>query len=173
MSFQQRFVSAPGTLEVGGRVLKRYHVNIDDQPIEPAIVRAAEAYLPRMVPAMTAADDATPRAGFCILHRGRAAAYLLAYSWVWDNVLECHTASAGEPFLGCPDRDPTNFVPLVKPWIGCVWELVVLEHERAAWVRHMFEAEVPALDTYLADTMPPGASGGSRSYGPAPVPMTR
>lgn len=158
MAFQQRFLTTPGVIESGDRLVKRYHVNIDDRPIEPAIVAAAEAFLPRLLPA---ASDATPRASFSILHRGRDAAYLLAYSWMWDNVLECHTAASGSPFLGCADTDPTHFALLNKPWIGCVWELAPFEHERSAWVHHMFERDKPNLDAYLTDVMPSGPVGGS------------
>ena len=156
MPFAPRFLTTPGLLELGGRSIKRYHVNIDDRPIEPAIVAAAHAFLPRLL----AAPDTTPPASFTILHRGRQAAYLLAYSWVWDNVIECHSAAAGEPFLGCADDDPTHFVELTRPWVGCVWELAPFGHERSAWVRHMLEPERADLAAYLADTFPEGPSGG-------------
>jgi hypothetical protein len=43
---------------------------------------------------------------------------------------------------------------LGKPWIGCVWELAVLEHERAAWVRHILSPATPDLDGYLNDLHP-------------------
>ena len=94
-----------------------------------------------------------------------AAATRLVYTigvikWVWDNVLEVHSAAAGEPFLGCPDRDPTHFVELVKPWVGCVWELAPFGHERSAWVRHLLAPERPDLDGYLADFFPEGPAGG-------------
>ncbi len=86
----------------------------------------------------------------------------LAYSWVWDNVLEYHTAAAGVPFLGCPDEDPTHFIELERPWIGCVWELAPLEHERAAWVKHLLSG-APDLAAYLADTCRPQPAGGVRT----------
>jgi hypothetical protein len=157
MSFQPRYLTVPGPIHIGDRVIKRYHVNAADGPIEDAVVRAAEAFLPRLLPPE---PDATPRASYIVLHRGRgSAAYLLAYSWVWDNVLEYHTAAAGEPFLGCPDRDPTSFVVLARPWVGCVWELPPLEHERSAWVRHMLAPDVADLAGYVADTLAPGPIG--------------
>ena len=158
MAFADRFLTAPPGFELAGRRIKPYHVNIDDRPIEPAIVAAAHAYLPRLFPE----TDPTPPASFVIVHRGRSAAYLIAYSWVWDNVLECHAAAAAEPALGCPDLDPTHFVDVRKPWIGCVWELPPLEHERAAWVLHMLVRDPPDLAAYLADTMHPGPVGRAR-----------
>jgi hypothetical protein len=81
---------------------------------------------------------------------------------VWDNVLECHAAVAGVPFLGCSDEDPTNFTELAKPWIGCVWELPAIEHERSAWVRHMLAPDRPDLSAYLDDVPAEGMFGGPR-----------
>jgi hypothetical protein len=156
MPFAPRFLRTPGLVKIAGRHIKRYHVNIDDRDIEPAIVNAACEFLPRLLPPEA---DATPPATAMVLHRGRDAAYLLAYSWVWDNVIECHTAAAGSPFLGCPDRDVTHFVELTKPWIGCIWELPALAHERSAWVRHMLSAEPANFAAYLADSLPEGPIG--------------
>ena len=94
------------------------------------------------------------------LHRGAdTGAYLVAYSWVWDNVVEVHSYAAGQPALDCPDLDPTNFVEVARSWAGCVWEFAVLEHERSAWARHVLSPEVPDLGAYLFDTVPNGLVG--------------
>ena len=156
MGFTEKYLSIQPVITIAEREIKRYHVNGDDAPIEPEIQRAAEEFLPKLLPQ----PDETPPATFIVLHRGREAAYLNAYSWVWDNVLHCATAAAGLPFLDCPDTDPTHFVELNRPWIGCVWELPALGHERSAWVRHMLVPDVPDLAGYLADTLPPGPTGG-------------
>jgi hypothetical protein len=107
-------------------------------------------------------DQETPPAGFTVLHRNSQGAFLDAFSWVWSNVIECRTSAAGIPFLGCEDEDPTNFRPLDRPWIGCVWELAPLEHERKAWVRHVLMPDAPHLGAYLADRFPDGMTSGSR-----------
>ena len=132
MPFHEKHLSAPGVIEAGGRQVKRYHVSIA-AGIEDSVQQAARDFLPRLLPAP---DDETPPASFVILHRGPGgAAYLNAYSWVWGNVIECRVAVAGVPFLGCADEDPRHFTELARPWIGCVWELAPLGHERAAWIR--------------------------------------
>lgn len=159
MAFAPRFLRSPRRLDLAGRHVKVYDINIDDRGVEADVARAAEAFLPRLFPT---APDATPPATFAIVHRGAEAAYLLAYSWIWDNVVECRAATAGLPSLGCPDRDPRHFAVLERPWIGCVWELAPFEHERAAWVRHMLEPERPDLASYLADLLPAGPIGGSQ-----------
>src|SRR5258708_27397798 len=108
MTFNEKYLRAPGTVAVGGRQVKRYHVSIEPE-VEEAIQKAAAEFLPGLLPS----PDETPPASFVILHRGAgSAAYLNAYSWVWDNVIECRTAAAGVPFLGCPDEDPEHFTEL-------------------------------------------------------------
>lgn len=62
---------------------------------------------------------------------------------------------------GCPDRDPAHFVRTDpgRSWIGCVWELPPIRHERDAWVRHMLVPDRPDLGAYLSDSMPDGMTG--------------
>jgi hypothetical protein len=158
MSFvEKQLLVLPPTV-VAGRHVKRYHVNNDASPIDEAIEAAAYAMVPGMLPPR----DATPPAAFVVLHRGGdGGAYVNTYTWVWDNVLHCATAGAAQPMIGCPDDDPTHFVPITTSWIGCIWELPALGHERSAWVRHMIAAERPDLDAYLADSLPAGPTGGA------------
>lgn len=152
MPFTPKHLCTLPPILIGGRHIKRYHVNLTDAPIEPEIEQAAYAFLPSLLPE----PDGTPPATFVVLHRGVQSSYFLAYSWVWDNVLHLGVAAAGQPVLDCPDDDATHFVRVAKPWIGCVWELPALTHEPAAWVRHMLAPEKPDLDAYLADTLPDG-----------------
>ncbi|WTV74380.1 hypothetical protein OG885_08220 [Streptomyces sp. NBC_00028] len=58
-----------------------------------------------------------------------------------------------------PGHRPTHFIKPELPWIGCVWELPPILHERDAWVRHLLAPEVPDLDAYLADSLPEGTTG--------------
>lgn len=157
MPFVEKYLRVPPPISVGGRHIKRYHVNMDDSPIPDEIERAAYAMVVDLLPA---ADD-TPPASFVVLHRGAdGAAYVNVYSWVWDNVIHYGAAAAGQPVLDCPDDDPTHFVRLDRPWIGCMWELPAIGHERSAWVRHMIKPDLPDLQAYLADSLPEGPTGG-------------
>ena len=158
MTFTEKFLRARPAIEVAGRSVKRYHVTPGPDGVEPEIERAAFAILPRLLPER----DETPPATFIVVHRSRGdnAAYLNAYSWVWDNVLHLRAAAAAQPALGCPDADPTHFMVIEdRPWIGCVWELPPIAYERYAWVRHMLLPDKPDLDAYLADFMPDGLTG--------------
>jgi hypothetical protein len=162
MAFTEKHLRVPPPIMVGDRHIKRYHVNIDRSPIPDDIERAAYAMVPSLLPQ----PDGTPPASFVVLHRGGdGAAYVNVYSWVWDNVVHVGAAVAAQPALDCPDNDPTNFVPLDRPWVGCIWELPAFGHERSAWVRHMIVPERPDLDGYLADSLPEGPTGGPRDHG--------
>ncbi|MEU2615478.1 hypothetical protein ABZ570_28465 [Micromonospora sp. NPDC007271] len=157
MPFHDKELTVPGAVEIAGRHVKRYHIDQPDRRLEPEVVEAAHAYLPKLLPEP---DGGTPPASWVVLHRGAdSGAYLLAYSWFFDNVVECRIAIAGQPALDCPDDDPAHFVPLDRPGVGCVWELGVLEHERAAWVRHLLAPDRPDLAGYLADTRAEGPVG--------------
>jgi hypothetical protein len=150
MPFKEKHIRVLPPVEIAGRAVKRYYVFPDSIGIEPEIEKAALDILPELFPE----PDQTPAATFMVLHRGgNGAAYLNAYNWVWDNVLHMSGAAAAEPALNCPDDDPTNFMVLDSKWIGCVYELPPLVHERDAWVRHVLAPDQPDLDGYLADSM--------------------
>ncbi|MET8410232.1 hypothetical protein ABZV34_19385 [Streptomyces sp. NPDC005195] len=154
--FEEKLLTVPPPIEVAGRWVKRYHVTADPAGIAPEVEEAAYALLPELLPE----PDGTPPASFVVLHRGGDdGAYLNVYSWVWDNVLHFRGAAAGQPVLGCPDRDPTHFGTVAMPWIGCVWELPPILHERDAWVRHLLSPKVPDLGAYLADSLSGGTTG--------------
>jgi hypothetical protein len=157
MAFTEKLLSSLPPVAAGGRRYKRYYVTTETAVISPEVEHAAFGMLPELLPEL----DGTPPAGFVVLHRGGdGAAYLNVYTWVWDNVLHMRGAAAAQPALGCPDKDPAHFLPLDRPWIGCVWELPPIQHERDAWVRHLLVPDQPDLDGYLADAMPGGTTGG-------------
>ena len=159
MAFKEKLLSSAPPVQVGERRYKRYYVTTETAVITLEVEKAAFALLPGLLPE----PDGTPPAGFVVLHRGGdGAAYLNAYTWVWDNVLHMRGAAAAQAALGCPDEDPTHFMPLDpldRPWIGCVWELPPIQHERDAWVRHMLIPDAADLDGYLGDAMAAGATG--------------
>ncbi|WP_377272809.1 hypothetical protein [Peterkaempfera sp. SMS 1(5)a] len=157
MAFTEKRLLVLPPVTVAGRRIKRYHVTADPRGIDPGVAEAAYAILPELLPE----PDGTPPVTFTVLHRGGDdGAYLNAYSWVWDNALHFAGAAAGQPFLGCPDDDPSHFVRVTVPLIGCVWEVVPILHERDAWVRHVLAPDRPDPDAYLADSVAEGTTGG-------------
>ena len=63
----EKFLRAPGPIEVGARALKRYHITTFEAEIEPGVQKAASDMLPELVPQ---ADDVTPPASWLVLHTG-------------------------------------------------------------------------------------------------------
>ncbi|MGN9811714.1 hypothetical protein ACTMSW_20435 [Micromonospora sp. BQ11] len=158
MAFRDKELRVPEPLTLAGRRIKRYHIDQPGRRLEAHVQRAAYDYLPALLP--PAGEDGTPAGTWVVLHRGAdTGAYLLAYSWFFDNVVEARIAVAGQPAVGSPDDDPTHFTEMRRPAVGCVWELGVLEHERTAWIRHILAPDRPDLDAWLADTRVEGPVG--------------
>lgn len=156
MPIAEMHLSTPGVIRCNGRRVKRYHLTADGGKIADGIQDAAYEFLPRLLPRP---DDETPPAGWAVLFKPPgAAAYLVAYSWTWVNVVECRPAAAGVPELGCQDQNPEHFTLVDRRWIGCVWELAPLGHERSAWIRHVLAPQTPDLPGYLTDTLPEGSA---------------
>ena len=156
MGFNEKNVRSLEVVTISDRHLKRYHIDQLSRPLEPEVIEAAYDIVPKLLPQV----DGEPAAGWLVFHRGAEnGAYVLAYSWVWDNVVEVHSYAAGQPALDCPDLDPTHFVEVARSWMGCVWELAVFEHERSAWVKHILSPDTPDLAGYLSDTAADGPVG--------------
>jgi hypothetical protein len=156
MAFDDRELRIVRPSVVGDHTVKWYHITAGRTPIERSIHEAAQAYVPYLL----APADGTPPAAFAIVHRAADSVYLMAYTWVWDNVVHCRSASAGSEFLGSVPGRLTEFYDLRNPaWMGCVWELPVVAHERGAWVRHMLMPDQPDLDAYLGDVLTAGRVG--------------
>jgi hypothetical protein len=160
MPFQDKYLRTLPSFALAGRHIKPYHVTREpDAVLAPDIVSAAYVMAGQL---LAPPDEEMPPASWLVLHEGRSAMYLCVYDWVWGNAIEVVSAAAGEPYFGCPDDDLTHFVANTRILAGCVWELTVLEHERAAWVRHVLAPDEPDLPSYLADTMPDGPVGFER-----------
>jgi hypothetical protein len=156
MAVAEMYLSTQGVIECAARRVKLYHVSAEAGRIAGSIQDAACHFLPRLLPKP---DSETPPAGWAVLFKGSGVpAYLVAYSWTWVNVVECRAAAAGLPELGCADENPEHFTLLDRRWIGCVWELAPLGHERSAWMRHVLDRETPDLAGYLTDVMPEGSA---------------
>ena len=99
MGFNEKDLRSLALINLDDRQLKRYHIDQTSRPLESNVIEAAYHILPKLLP--PAENDLT--SGWVVLHRGSdTGAYLVAYSWVWDNVVEVHSYAAGQPALECP-----------------------------------------------------------------------
>jgi hypothetical protein len=157
MPFRNKHLHALPVFGLGGRHIKPYHITREpDGTLRPRSSGPPTRWRPGWLRRRT---TRCRRASWLVLHEGKGAMYLCLYDWVWGNAVRLGAAAAGEPFLGCTDDDLTHFIVPAQAMVGCVWELATLEHERAAWARHMLVPDVPDLDAYLADRIPEGPVG--------------
>jgi len=84
--------------------------------------------------------------GYLIVHAGDVDDWLLLRWWVDGGIV------AGE--LACR-RGDAPFKIFEKPYIECVWEGVVTEFERDAWVRHIMAGSGHS-EEYLSDQLATG-----------------
>lgn len=134
-----------------GHAIKVYGIHRD---IDAGSVVLADKVLASVRAAMVevltepAGDQRSHGLGFCIVHVGEEAVWLLVDWWISGGIVcQC--------MLSAPLERPEVFTPVHAPALACVWELVITAHERDAWVRHMLTAE-PNPGAYLDDILPAG-----------------
>ncbi|WP_328322610.1 hypothetical protein OHA70_27830 [Kribbella sp. NBC_00382] len=135
-----RPVTQYGVEQIGTWPTKLYGLAVEGEP-DPVLLHAA-----RMFAAVTLPPDSHGRAAFVIAHRARPANFVLIY-W-WSSEVDLSLAYFRSPL----DR-PTALAPMQAFSTGCVWELALTEHERAAWVRHLLTGD-PDLEGYLSEVPP-------------------
>jgi hypothetical protein len=88
--------------------------------------------------------------GFVVLHQGVTENWLLTLWWAYGNVC-CHAVSHSR--LDAPDQ----FTRVDSPIMACVWELVVIDFERRAWVDTMLRRDGAGRSAYLERRLPDGS----------------
>jgi hypothetical protein len=154
--YEPRLIQFEGVEQIAGCRLKRYHILRQHDVALAALVADALAVVDTYIVAAheRMASNASAwwtltehRAGSLIIHQGVDAHFVLLDLWVDDNMLRHHVWSAprgGGPLMSLRDADLAM----------CVWELAVLQHERAAWLRHVLRNDAPEdIDAYLRDTL--------------------
>lgn len=143
-----------------GTTLKVYAITMDDDQVPAEAVEAALhiafAYLTTgSLPCLVAGIDWTRLpshgAGSLIVHAGREALFAVLDCWTDENMLRHQVWAAPR---GVGTHRPV-FEPLAPSGIAmCVWELAVIQHERAAWLRHVLTPSGQSdLTAYFADVL--------------------
>jgi hypothetical protein len=84
--------------------------------------------------------------GFVGAHDGRGANFVFVDWWAAEDELHHHT------WLSSKEEPGTLRATGPDDFTACAWDLAVIGHERAAWVRHVLaRAEGPDIDAYLCD----------------------
>jgi hypothetical protein len=140
-----------GVWSVEALDLKAYFINHElDQPppsITSPLIRAAFDIATTLSEAADAEGDHYGL-GFAIIHRGRDANFLLLDWWAHDNIF-CQLL-----YSSALD-EPARFTRVSRPLAACVWEAVVIAHERNSWVVNMMGVE-SSPSRYLKDALQSG-----------------
>jgi len=83
--------------------------------------------------------------GYIIYHVGKDANWLLTRVWLPGGIVSGLLARI----------ENGAYIEVHEPLIECVWEEVVVHHERCAWVKRMMSGE-NASKRYLSDKLPNG-----------------
>lgn len=138
----ERHFTGLGPQKFGGSTFKAYHIAIEEHA-EAALDPDSHAYLNAFVEANLDSEQI----GFVMAHAGEEADWLLLYWWSIGGILHRHIVSRRADQDGFDLADPSI--------VACVWEQIVIEYERKAWVRHVLTAS-PSRSAYLQDVLPNG-----------------
>ena len=118
------------------------------QVVDPTIVAAAREKIRAHLPEIDRKGD-HHHTGFAILHQGMGGNWLLLHWWVQESIC-C------EALWKSPEESPTVFEAAPRSFMACVWELVVIDFERQAWVETVLQHK-GNRDRYLGTRLPDGA----------------
>ena len=142
--YQPRPIHALGILEVAGWRIKQYVMTVARENVpDPRLLKATAAMAAVALPAATA----THGVGFLLAHQARPACFVLLDWWQDGYDLK-------QRYYTSPLDHPDELVELSGESVGCVWELEVLLHERAAWIDHVLNSEADDFQAYLQDMFP-------------------
>lgn len=123
--------------------LKTYLIRANGRVAPAARITEAQAHL---VSGLAHADGGSTHhgLGFAVLHLGPDSDRLLVGWWVNGDSLCQYQARS--------DRGRGAFQPVTGPFLGSVWEMAVLLHERRAWIEAMMRAS-PEQHAYLSNRL--------------------
>lgn len=147
-TYVEREFRAAGLWTIPGLRLKAYAIGTGD-PVSPATLDAARSWSEAVLPDAAATEGGSSGLGYAIVHAGSLGTWLLAQWWAHGDIC-CQRMALAPPgtraFASVGER----------PLHACVWEQVVIGHERDAWVRRMMKA-APDAEGYLADRLADGS----------------
>ncbi len=112
------------------------------------MVAAARIQIRAHLPEVDRMDDHY-HTGFIIVHQALGENWLLLHWWIQEAIC-C------ESLWKSHEESPTEFKAVQRPFMACVWELVVIDFERRAWVDAVLQRETN-LEHYLANRLPNGS----------------
>jgi hypothetical protein len=126
---------------VAGWRLKQYEMTVRPQDVpDPRLLKAAADMAAVVLPPATV----THGVGFLIAHQARPACFVIL-DWWHDRY------DLSQRYYTSPLDHPGSLSELSPGEVGCIWEMEVLVHERAAWIEHVINGEAGDFHAYLHD----------------------
>jgi hypothetical protein len=145
--YATRSVRCLTLLVIDGWRLKVYGIAYRSESPTQALVDAAVAAARKQLPRPAVSSDRYG-VGFVGVHDGRGANFVFVDWWANEDELHHHA------WLSSKEEPGRLRATGSDDFTACAWDLAVIGHERAAWVRHVLaRAQGPDIDAYLADRL--------------------
>ena len=148
VAYRRRRFAQVAPWHIGATIFRTYTISVNDAALPAALLEAARDYVAAHSDVINAGEHGHG-CGYAMVHHGEQAIWLLAHWWAYGDIAMRLLASADSAAAPA-------FVPREDDrFHACVWEHVVINHERNAWVRHVL-TPAPSIDAYLDDGLPDG-----------------
>ncbi|MEP3891561.1 MAG: hypothetical protein ABJN69_13965 [Hellea sp.] len=135
--------------ECGGVKFKAYLVTIDSSHAVPTeMIDNAKSYIDLTLPAIRQQEGCDHGLGYVVLHMGEMGNWLLIHWWAYEDIALRMLASSELGNTVFKSEDHRRFH-------ACVWEHVVIDHERNAWVDKAM-SDTGHEERYLQDRLDNG-----------------
>lgn len=141
--YEKRKIVFTGIQKVGDWQIKTYSIQYTEESFSQSLEHAALALFETEFPKL---DENIHGLGFMIVHHGKGSNFVVLDYWCNENELVHNVFYSSK-------RNPKNLIKQnTRSPIACVWDLVVINHERNAWVKNMM-SKVPNRVNYLDDSI--------------------
>jgi len=139
--YKARNIDFTGIQSIKHWQIKTYSIIYDRASFSKELVNESIGLLKNELPGIT---DHTYGLGFLITHHGKGSNFVLIDWWHNENELQHQVYYSSKE---SPEKliKQNSSAPA-----ACVWDLIVINHERNAWVKHMMINE-PKTNNYLND----------------------
>ncbi|MEQ9142919.1 MAG: hypothetical protein RLO08_01035 [Parvibaculaceae bacterium] len=147
--YRPRHIVFDDIWSIDGLSLKAYLITEESDRTVPQKLRtSAKSYIAKALPDARADEGHDHGLGYVVIHMGDMATWLLTRWWAHDNV--------GMSMLASADPGSTEFLSTDhRHFCACVWEHVVINHERDAWVQEAMKVGGTS-EAYLGNRLQDG-----------------
>ena len=131
--YKKRQFKALENWQIEELTLKPYIMGKEIKSISQGLIDEAIRYTQKKLPKIIKGHK-QHNVGYAIIHKGDMGVWLLLHCWAYEHIVLSTLAFAesGDNKFVCYDD---------KPFHACVWEHVVINYERDAWVKNVMSTD--------------------------------